>query len=248
MAHLNKIAPETVICTDRRYVDNGKVMTSGGISAGIDLSLHVVQKLYGKDVVDKRRIYMEYGDWERLSKKQKNIEAWDTSDIKIVDINEGNIQKVAEFMSAIKPEFWDFAGALGQLKSGIGWAMLSETGEIEGWLLCKVFDCYKIVQIECLGYNDNGNYAVCEALQPLEAQCELLAKSKGYVNMRFIMGSRNTSCHGRMLGEPWQELKELKVKDRREYDWFISMGYKPSGLLPDIYGSGYHGIELIKRI
>ncbi len=63
MEHLGQLAPETVICRDKRYVDNGKIMTAGGISAGIDLSLHVVEKQYGSNISDKTRIYMEYGDW-----------------------------------------------------------------------------------------------------------------------------------------------------------------------------------------
>lgn len=67
--HLSKIAPKTAINLNKRYVDNGKILTSGGISAGIDLSLHVVAKLYGKDIADKTAIYMEYGNWETLIRK-----------------------------------------------------------------------------------------------------------------------------------------------------------------------------------
>ena len=39
MEHIKEIAPNTIISQDKRYIDNGKIMTSGGISAGIDLSL-----------------------------------------------------------------------------------------------------------------------------------------------------------------------------------------------------------------
>ncbi len=66
MEHLLQIAPTTMIETDKRFVDNGKIMTSGGISAGIDLSLYVVGKLFGKDIADKTAVYMEYGDWKKL--------------------------------------------------------------------------------------------------------------------------------------------------------------------------------------
>lgn len=48
---------------DERFVDNGKILTAGGISAGIDLSLHVVSRLYGQEVADRTALYMEYGDW-----------------------------------------------------------------------------------------------------------------------------------------------------------------------------------------
>lgn len=63
-ASLQELAPLTIINPDKRFVDNGNVMTAGGISAGIDLSLHVVEKLCGKEIVDKTIKYMEYGDWK----------------------------------------------------------------------------------------------------------------------------------------------------------------------------------------
>ncbi|MFZ5631830.1 MAG: hypothetical protein ACOY40_03215 [Bacillota bacterium] len=63
---MREIAPRTIIREDKRFIDNGKIMTSGGISAGIDLSIHVVKKLYGREVADKTIKYMEYGNWETL--------------------------------------------------------------------------------------------------------------------------------------------------------------------------------------
>jgi transcriptional regulator GlxA family with amidase domain len=63
---LKKLAPGTIINADKRFVDNGKIMTSGGISAGIDLSLHIVRKLCGEDIANKTIKYMEYGDWRNL--------------------------------------------------------------------------------------------------------------------------------------------------------------------------------------
>jgi transcriptional regulator GlxA family with amidase domain len=70
MEHLLQIAPTTIIESNKRFVDNGKIMTSGGISAGIDLSLHIVEGLFGKDIVDKTAIYMEYGEWRTLEEKR----------------------------------------------------------------------------------------------------------------------------------------------------------------------------------
>ena len=66
---LKKMAPHTVVHADRRWVDNGKIVTSAGISAGIDASLHIVTRLLGKDVAENTASYMEY-DWqpERLMK------------------------------------------------------------------------------------------------------------------------------------------------------------------------------------
>lgn len=85
-------------------------------------------------------------------------------------------------------------------------------------------------------------------LQPLVEQCEQWIREQGGVNSRFIIGSRGLSCHGKVLGKTWQELQELHAVDREEYEWFVLMGYTPSGILPDIYGTGYHGIMLLKRV
>lgn len=60
------ITPETNILEGKRFVDEGKIMTSGGITAGIDLSFHVVEKLFGKGMANETAIYMEYGDWRKL--------------------------------------------------------------------------------------------------------------------------------------------------------------------------------------
>jgi transcriptional regulator GlxA family with amidase domain len=57
---LKETAPQTLVQPGRRFVDNGKVITSAGISAGIDMSLHVVGRLLGKDVARATARYMEY--------------------------------------------------------------------------------------------------------------------------------------------------------------------------------------------
>lgn len=59
---IKKLAPKVTIDHTKRFIDNGKIMTSGGISAGIDLALHIVKKLYGEEIVQKTIDYMEYRD------------------------------------------------------------------------------------------------------------------------------------------------------------------------------------------
>jgi len=56
------LAPHAIPVRGTRFVDNGKIMTSAGISAGIDLSLHVIGKLFGQSCEEKTRAYMEYGE------------------------------------------------------------------------------------------------------------------------------------------------------------------------------------------
>lgn len=64
--HMRQIAPQANYNGNKRFVDNGKIMTSGGISAGIDLSLYVIGKLFGNELVEKTKAYLEYGDWKKI--------------------------------------------------------------------------------------------------------------------------------------------------------------------------------------
>ena len=52
--------PQARFHEDRRFVDNGKIVTSAGVSAGIDSSLHIVARLFGRDAAVKTARYMEY--------------------------------------------------------------------------------------------------------------------------------------------------------------------------------------------
>ncbi len=60
---LAQLSPTTTVLPAERYVDNGKIITSAGISAGIDMSLYVVGRLLGKDVADETARYMQYDYW-----------------------------------------------------------------------------------------------------------------------------------------------------------------------------------------
>jgi transcriptional regulator GlxA family with amidase domain len=52
--------PQTELIRNVKYVDNGKIITSGGISAGINMSLYVVGRIAGKDIADKTAEILEY--------------------------------------------------------------------------------------------------------------------------------------------------------------------------------------------
>lgn len=58
-----QLAPSAKLKKEKRFTDNGNVMTAGGITAGIDLSLYIVEKLFGQSTAKKVQVYMEYGDW-----------------------------------------------------------------------------------------------------------------------------------------------------------------------------------------
>lgn len=52
--------PEVEMLADARVVDEGRIVTSAGISAGIDMSLHVVGRLHGKETAGWTARLMEY--------------------------------------------------------------------------------------------------------------------------------------------------------------------------------------------
>ncbi len=58
--HMKEIVPNGMPQYEKRFVKTGKVYTSGGISAGIDLSFHLVEKLLGKKTAENTATYMEY--------------------------------------------------------------------------------------------------------------------------------------------------------------------------------------------
>lgn len=61
-AELEKLAPAARVSLGRRFIDNGRIVTTGGISAGIDGSFHVVSRLLGEAVARRTAGYMEC-DW-----------------------------------------------------------------------------------------------------------------------------------------------------------------------------------------
>ena len=60
---LSASAPKVEVVRDQRYVDNGKFITTAGLSSGIDGSLYVVSKLFGKGRAQMVALNMEY-DWQ----------------------------------------------------------------------------------------------------------------------------------------------------------------------------------------
>lgn len=57
---LQQSLPGSVVIDGKRFVDSGDVITTAGVSAGIDGSLHLVARLLGRAVADETAQYMEY--------------------------------------------------------------------------------------------------------------------------------------------------------------------------------------------
>jgi transcriptional regulator GlxA family with amidase domain len=62
---LASLDPTIDVQPDARYVDDGDVVTSAGVSAGIDMALHLVHRLSGLDRAREVARNIQYeGRWE----------------------------------------------------------------------------------------------------------------------------------------------------------------------------------------
>lgn len=57
---LEGLAPATTIVKEQRFVDNGQIITAAGVTAGIDMSLYFVSRLYGRQTAEQTARYMEW--------------------------------------------------------------------------------------------------------------------------------------------------------------------------------------------
>jgi transcriptional regulator GlxA family with amidase domain len=56
---LEKLGGGVTVVRDARWVDDG-IISSAGVSAGIDMAFYVVEKLHGKEVADRTARYIDY--------------------------------------------------------------------------------------------------------------------------------------------------------------------------------------------
>jgi len=64
---LREAAPKVRVVDDRRFVDLGHIITTAGLSSGIDGALHVIERLYGRGTAQMAALGMEY-NWDPDSK------------------------------------------------------------------------------------------------------------------------------------------------------------------------------------
>lgn len=60
---LQDILPNSTVLEDTRFVDSGNIITTAGVSAGIEGALHVVSRIKGLDEAISTAQYMEYDKW-----------------------------------------------------------------------------------------------------------------------------------------------------------------------------------------
>ncbi|MET3182386.1 AraC family transcriptional regulator, transcriptional activator FtrA [Variovorax sp. YR750] len=64
IAELRERFPSLDVREGVRWVDNGRIVSSAGISAGIDMSLHLVERLAGRELAERTARQMDY-EWNR---------------------------------------------------------------------------------------------------------------------------------------------------------------------------------------
>jgi len=103
--------PNVTVKEGRRFVDNGKIVTTAGISAGIDGSLHLVARLLGRRIADQVARYMEY-HWTPESYLAVNYKYLNPStndagrrlQLGEMQFDEGNLDEAAKIFQAAVAE------------------------------------------------------------------------------------------------------------------------------------------------
>lgn len=60
---LRALAPKARVVTDQRFVDNGKIITTAGLSSGIDGALHLIERIVGRGRAQEVALNLEY-NWQ----------------------------------------------------------------------------------------------------------------------------------------------------------------------------------------
>jgi transcriptional regulator GlxA family with amidase domain len=61
---LRELAPNSTIFDTGQFRDNGRIVTSAGVSAGIDMAFHIVERLHGREAALEAAKWIEY-PWPR---------------------------------------------------------------------------------------------------------------------------------------------------------------------------------------
>lgn len=61
--NLQSITPKATVVSDKRYVEDGRLLTTAGVSAGLDGALHLVSKIVGKEEAVRVARNIEYDKW-----------------------------------------------------------------------------------------------------------------------------------------------------------------------------------------
>ena len=109
--------------------------------------------------------------------------------MKVFEMKLEAIPKIARLMCTIKPDWWDYEGAFSQLSGvedtihTIGWYLGEDENTPKGWILCRELIGYRALELECSGFDDNGEFKLEHKLGELIREAESYARRKGYLDV-----------------------------------------------------------------
>lgn len=173
--------------------------------------------------------------------------------MEIYSITQQALPALARLMSTLKPDWWDYQGAFGQLSNikenirTVGWYLGEDEAHPKGWILCRELIGYRTLELECSGYDDNGTFCLEHRLGKLMERAEQYARDKGYATFRSGISSLGFNIHGQKLVEIADAIRSLRC-DRIDYLWYLENGFRVIGIQPNVYGEGFHLILLGKDL
>lgn len=104
---LKVLAPKANVVRDQRFVDNGKIITTAGLSSGIDGALHLIERIVGRGRAQEVALNLEY-NWQP-------------------DVPYARASFADRYLRKV-------LGAEGfKLPEGTGWTVLSQKGGKDAW-------------------------------------------------------------------------------------------------------------------
>lgn len=173
--------------------------------------------------------------------------------MKVFEMKSEAIPKIARLMCKIKPDWWDYEGAFSQLSGvedtihTIGWYLGEDENTPKGWILCRELIGYRALELECSGFDDNGEFKLEHKLGELIREAERYARSKGYLTFRSGISSIGFNIHEKKIDSIADAIANLEC-DRIDYKWYLEQGFQVIGIQPNAYEKGFHLIILGKDL
>lgn len=171
----------------------------------------------------------------------------------VFELTPQSIPAVARLMCAIKPDWWDYEGAFGQLSDvsesikTVGWYLGDDPQHPKGWILCRELVGYRALELECSGFDDNGVFKLEHKLGELLDHAAAYARGKGYLTFRNGISSVGFNIHGQPVADIPEAIKNLRC-DRVDYQWMLAQGFRVIGIQPNAYERGFHLVMLAKEL
>ncbi|MEX2397389.1 MAG: DJ-1/PfpI family protein [Balneolales bacterium] len=216
---LQEMLPNSIVHEDTRFVDSGNIITTAGVSAGIDGALHMVSRIKGLDEAKATAQYMEYDKWVpedgMIDYKNAYIEK-----IKTQGLDQA-LQSYPVDLDTGRPDFYE-----GEMKN-----LAMELTEIG-----RTYDAISVLELNVKAYpNSIGSYKMLSGLYEETGRFAPPTQEE-FINMLVTEGKVQDSI-------------ELYKKVRNEYPgWKItSEGYLNwAGYQYLQKGVTDHAIEILK--